>query len=220
MPDPVDLAEPIDVAIDDRDLRLHAGGDLRGVRSGHAGAEHHDLGGSHAGRASHQDAPAAVGTLQDRRTLLRSHAPGDLRHRRQQRKTAVGGLHGLIGDALHLPLCEERRQPRVRGQMQVGEQHLPLPEPFVLLGLRLLDLHDHVGLGEDLVGTGRDARARLDESRIVDRRAHARGSLDEHVVSGGGQLTDTFGRGGHPVLVVLDFLRDPDLHAAAPVRRA
>jgi hypothetical protein len=37
--------------------------------------------------------------------------------------------------------------------MEIGEQDLPWAQFLALTAQRLLDLHDHVGLGEDLVAT-------------------------------------------------------------------
>ena len=41
--------------------------------------------------------------------------------------------------------------------MQIGEEQLALAQHLAFLGLRLLHLHDHLGLGEDLLGAGGDA---------------------------------------------------------------
>ncbi len=43
--------------------------------------------------------------------------------------------------------------------MQVGEQDLPALEQLALFGERLLDLHDHLGPGEDIGRRGGDLGA-------------------------------------------------------------
>ena len=73
---------------------------------------------------------------------LDGHPPGDLAHRGEQRQTPVRGLHRLIRYRIDAPLEEELGKPAVGGQMQVGEQLLPRPEPLILLWDRLLDLND------------------------------------------------------------------------------
>ena len=205
----------LDRSVDDRDLGLHAGGDLGGVGAGHARAEHHDLGGRDPGGAAHQDAASSARSFQRCGALLRCHPPGDLGHRRQERKPAVGRLDGLVRDRSHLAVDEEPGERLIGRQVQVGEQHLAAPEPFVLLGLRLLHLHDHVGLAEHGVGIRRDLAPRPREVLVGDRGAQARGRLHHDTVAGSDQLAHPFGGQRHPVLVVLDFLRDSDDHVRA-----
>ena len=94
--------------------------------------------------------------------------------------------------------------------MQVGEQHLTLAEPLVLLRLRFLDLHDHVGGGEHGVGVGQDLRAGGRELVVADRRAVAGRCLHRDAMPRAHELAHTLGRRRDAVLVVLDFLRDAD----------
>ena len=128
-------------------------------------AEHDHLGRSDPGRAAHQHPSSTARAFQRGGAFLRSHASGDLRHGRQQGQASVGGLHGLVRDRLHLAIGEEPGELRVRRQVEVGEQHLATAEPLVLLRLRFLHLHDHVGLGEDRIGIGHDRRHPLPRSR-------------------------------------------------------
>ncbi len=98
--------------------------------------------------------------------------------------------------------------------MQVGEQHLVLAHPVVFLGDRLLDLEDEVAGLPDVVGGGQDLRARAGEVGVRDRRAAAGALLHVDLVAVADQLMHA-GRGDRdPVLVILDFLGNPDLHAA------
>ena len=55
------------------------------------GAEHDDARGAHAGRAAEQHAAAAVLALEEVGADLRSHAPGHLAHRREQRAGRPAG---------------------------------------------------------------------------------------------------------------------------------
>ena len=94
----VDLAQRVDVQVEDSDMGAHAPRDGSGVVAGHAAADHHDSGGCDTGNAAHEHAAAALGAHQVISADVRREAAGDLTHRRQQGQGAVGGLHGLVGD--------------------------------------------------------------------------------------------------------------------------
>ncbi len=76
--------------------------------------------------------------------LLRRHAPGDLRHRRQQREAAVGRGDGFVGDAHRLRVAHGVGQRLAGGEVEVGEEHLPGAQQRILLRLRLLDVQQQV----------------------------------------------------------------------------
>ena len=107
--DPVHLAQPGDVEVEQQHLGLHAERDRGGVEAGDAGAEHDDLRGVHAGDAAHEHAAAALRPLEEVRPGLRGHPAGDLGHRREQRQRAVRQLHRLVRDGR-----------RAAGQERVG----------------------------------------------------------------------------------------------------
>ncbi len=98
------------------------------------------------------------------------------------------------------------------GQVQVGEQHLPLAHPVVLLLDRLLDLEDQVAGLPHVVGGRQDPRARGDEVGVGDGRAGPRVLLQEDLVPVPDQLVHAGRRDRHAVLVILDFLGNADLH--------
>ncbi len=83
---------------------------------------------------------------------------------------------------------------------------------MVLLGDRLLDLEQQLGLGPDLVGGVEDLGARGEELLVGDRRAQARTTLDDDVVPAAGELVDAGRRHRDAVLVVLDLTGYPDAH--------
>jgi hypothetical protein len=66
----------------------------------------------------------------------------------------------------------------------------------------------------NLVGIRNDRCTRGYEV-VTDRGPHPRGGLHHDVVPVGDQFAHALGRRRHAELVVLDFLRDPDLHALA-----
>ncbi len=70
--DPVDLAQLVDVAVEQQHLGLHAERDRRRVHARDAGPDDHHLRGVHAGDTAHQHAAAALGPHE----ALRSHLRG------------------------------------------------------------------------------------------------------------------------------------------------
>ena len=99
------------------------------------------------------------------------------------------------------------REELVGSQVKEREQHLSGPKAVVLLGDRLLDLHDQRGLGEDRVGVRRDLRAGGGVALVRDRGSGAGRRLDEDPMSGVDELANALGRGRHAMLLVLDLLR-------------
>ena len=141
------------------------GRDPGGVPADVAGAEHHDPGRPHAGRAAEQHAPAAVVLLQEVGPDLGRHPAGHLAHGGQERQRPGGQLHRLVGDAGH-PAVEERlAHLRVGGQVEVGEEHLPFPHQAELGRLGLLHLADDLGPLPHLRGAGGDLGAGPDGTR-------------------------------------------------------
>ena len=105
------------------------------------------------------------------------------------------------------------RQLGVRREVEVGEQRVAGLQPRDLGRLRLLDLDDHVRLGEHRVGVRQDPPALGLVLRVLDRGALARAGLDEHLVAVLDQLAHPGGGERDAVLVRLDLGGDADLHA-------
>jgi hypothetical protein len=140
------------VAVDDPDIGAHADRDVRRVRADHAGAENDHLGRIDSRHAAEQHAETAVRMLQAIGARLDRHAPGNLRHRRQQRQAAMRRSYGLVGDAGGAAGNQVFGLLRVRRQVQVGKQHLPLAQHRAFSRLRLLDLHHQLRAREDFIG--------------------------------------------------------------------
>ncbi|MNT84411.1 hypothetical protein D3C72_2244180 [compost metagenome] len=100
--------------------------------------------------------------------------------------------------------------------MQIGEEDVVRPQPRPLDGLRLLDLHDHLAVGEDGFGVGDDGRARLPVVGVAEARAQAGAGLDADLMAVG----DVFARGGggqaDPVFIGLDLAGHADAHGFRP----
>jgi hypothetical protein len=101
---------------------------------------------------------------------------------------------------------------RVRGEVQIGEQHLALAQLRPLARLRLLHLHHHFGLGENtLRAVGEDGPG----GGIIGIRepgANPGARLDHHLMAMGARLAR--GGRGHadPVFLVLYFPGASDQH--------
>ena len=136
-----------------------------------AGAEHHDARRPHAGDAAEQHAAPAELALEEPRADLGGHASRDLAHRREQRERAVVGC--TVSYAMPVTLVLEQRvgDLRVRGEVEVGEEHEVGPEVAELVVLRLLHLQDHPGAAPDVVGARRRSprpRPRYSSSVIAE----------------------------------------------------
>ena len=113
---------------------------------------------------------------------LRRHPAGYLRHRGQQGQRAVRQLDGLISDRGDAGLKQRIGAGAGCRQVQVGEKHLVLAHPVVLLGDRLLYLQDQVTRLPHVIGRGQDLTAGGDEVPVGDGRARARAALDVDLV--------------------------------------
>ena len=212
----VDLAQNVDVQVENGDVGAHAPGDGGGVVAGHPAADHHHPGRRHPGHAAHQHAAATAGAHQVVGADLSGEPTGDFTHRRQQRQrnpvVRADGLHRLVGDG-----CDARFQQRVGArlggrEMQIGEQHLPAAHPGVLRFDGFLDLQQQVGFGPHLIGGPDDPRAGGREVRVVDGRTLAGSRLDEHLVAVAHQFAGAGGGDRNAVLVVLDLGGYADAH--------
>ena len=99
--------------------------------------------------------------------------------------------------------------------MQIGEQDLPAFQPLALFGERLLDLHDHLGLGEHFRPGGHDLGAGADVFLVGRPGAEAGGRLDDHLMAVMDELGDRGRRHADAEFVVLDFLGNADEHGTA-----
>src|SRR3990170_3636149 len=107
----------------------------------------------------------------------------------------------------------------IGGKVEVGKHDLSAAQPPQLGRLRLLDLHDHVGLGVDFLGAGGHFGPVLEVVVVGQPRADSRHGLDQHAVPGPGQLLDPHRQQSHAILVAFDLLRHSDDHLAPPGRR-
>ena len=120
--DVVELAEAVEVEVDEGDLGAHAEGDLGGVGADDAAADDADVAGRDAGDAAEEDAAAAVLLLEVGGADLDGEAAGDFGHGGEQGKGAGAVADGLVGDAGDLVGEQGVGEVRERGEVQVGEE--------------------------------------------------------------------------------------------------
>jgi hypothetical protein len=118
----------------------------------------------------------------------------------------------LVGDRGHATIKQIARLIGIGGEVEIGVEDLALAQFLALFGLRFLDLHHHLALGEDRVRPVDDfgAGGHILLVRRVD--AEARTALDPDFVALAGQLVGAFGRQADTVFVILDFLGATDAH--------
>ena len=198
--------------LDDGDISTQAQRHGRRIGAHHAAAKDHHLALGHAGHAAQKNAPAALGLFQAMRAGLHRHAPRHLAHGRQQRQAATGVGHGFIGNAHRAGLDQILGLRRIGRQVQVGVEDLALAQHGALLGLRLLHLHDHLGLGEDFGSGGNDLGPGLDVVGICRANAVARLGFHPDLVAMGNHFADRQRRQADAVFMVLDFLWHANEH--------
>ncbi len=84
---------------------------------------------------------------------------------------------------------------------------------------RLLDLDDHLGLGEHLLGRIDQLRPLLLVKLVGQARAEPRPALDQHPMLGPRQFLDADGQNGDAIFIALDFFGNADDHALSPFKR-
>ena len=207
----LEVAQPVEVDVEDRDVRAEARRHLRRVRADDPAAENDDLRGLDAGHAAEQDAHAADRPLEVLRAFLDRHAAGDLAHRDEERERAVL-VHRLVGDGDRAGLEHAVREGLAGREVEVGEYDLVLADHLDLDRLGLLDLDDHVGLAEDLLGRGDDRRARRAVVGVGEAASDAGALLDEHLVPVLAQGLGPHREKADPVFSFLDLFRNADNH--------
>ena len=126
----------------------------------------------------------------------------------------ISPIGPLLGLSMHAPtlvgVLIAFGELAVGGQVQIGEQLMPFPEPVVLRRYGLLYLDDQVGAGEHLVGSGDDGGAGRGVIDVGEAGSVAGAGFHQHLVPVVDQLRDAVGLDGDPILVVLNFFGDAD----------
>ena len=179
-----------------------------------AAAEDRDVGRFDAGHSAQQDAAAHLRPFEVLGPFLDAHPPGHFAHRRQQRQAALVVAERFIGHGDRAALQEVLGQLAIGGEVEIGEDDLPLPQQPALAGLGLLDLDDHLRPAVDLFGRGDHFRPMAGVLVVAQAGAGARARLDQHAVSGAGQFFRPHGQQADAVFVILDLFGDSDEHGS------
>ena len=216
--DVVQLAQAVQVAIDQRDASSHAEGDPRGIGADDAAAQDHDVAGRNAGNAAQQHAAASVFLLQIGRAHLHAHAAGDLAHGNQQRKRSGPVTHRLIGDARDMAGQQFVGEGARRRQVQVGKDRQSFAEVPVLLLDGLLDLDHHLGQPPYVVGGADDLCPGGLEVVVGHGAEFARVMLHQNGMPSRHKRVDARRSDADTALVVLQFLRYANNHASNGIK--
>ena len=196
-------------------MRLHPHRHAHGVGSHHPAADHHHPRRLHTRDAAQQDARATLFFLQAVGAGLYGHAPRHFAHGRQQGQAVIGTGDGLVGDGDTTGIQQRPGLPRVGCQVQVGKQHLALPQHGALPGLGLLDLDHHLGPFEHLGGAGDDLGPGLPVQLVAQAYALPRAALHDNLVPVVGQLVDTARGQADPVFMGFYFFWYTDQHGVS-----
>jgi len=80
----IEVAQPVQVDVENGDVGAQAGGNLGGVGAHHAAAQNHHVGRQDPRDTAQQNAPPLKGSFKKLGALLNAHAPRHLAHGRQQ----------------------------------------------------------------------------------------------------------------------------------------
>ena len=184
----------------------------RRLSANHPAAEHHHARRDHAGHPAHQSAaPAGIGPQGERPRLNREPAR-HFAHRSEQGQAAAGASDGFIGNRRNARLHQAARLIGIGRQMQVGEQDLPFAQLHPFAGLRFLDLHHHIGAGEDFGGAIDHFGPGLAVGVIILVDAQPSAGFNDHPVPGRRIFAHRFGGETDAELARLDFLGNADQH--------
>ena len=150
---------------------------------------------------------------------LDRHAARDLAHGRQQRQAAARARHRLIGDGGAAGVDQPLGLLGIGRQMQIGEEELALAQHLAFDGLRLLHLHDHIGLGEDIGRRLGDGSTRALIGMVVEADARPGMGLDHDLMAIVDQLPHARRHQADAILVSLDLLWHADQHDHLPSRK-
>jgi hypothetical protein len=122
----VQFAQAGDRSVEDGHIGPQSDRHLCGFLADNAAADDHHLAAGHAGNAAEQDPAAAMRLFQRVGCRLDRQPPRYFRHRRQQRQTATTICHRFVGDGGDAGGDQTLGLLRVRGEVQIGVEDLPL----------------------------------------------------------------------------------------------
>ena len=212
----VDLAQAVEVDVDDHHVGPHPGGDAGRPRAHHAGPEHEHVAGLDPRHPAEQHTPPAVRVLQVVGALLDRELAGDLAHGCEQRQPPAVVGERLVGDRDALAVEAPEGELLIGSEVKVGEDRLAPADHRNFLRLGLLDLDDRVRLRPHLVGPRNNRRPGDVILLVGESSAQTRAGLDEHGVALLGEQVGADRAHRDPVLVRLHFGGDAHDHDRRP----
>ena len=143
--------------------------------------------------------------------------PGDVAHRREQRQAAGAVFDGFERHRGEADVAQPARELGQRREVQITEQQVVLAQALQVGLDGLLDLDDHLGFGEQLIG-GRQHRD-ADIAKVLVRIATllAGAVLDEHFMSAAHQLDAGCGNKSDSPLAGFQLTRNANTHGMSPL---
>ncbi|MNF69260.1 hypothetical protein D3C84_511350 [compost metagenome] len=209
----VETTQGVDVVVEYGHVGTQADGHAGCVGTHHATADDHHLGRFDPGHAAEQHAATAAGLLQRLGTGLNRHASGHFRHGGQQGQAATAIGDGLVGDADGAAVDQLPGLGQVWRQVQVGKEGLVRAQHGALDRLGLLDLDDHLGLGENVCRGGQNFGSGSQIICVTEANAISCAALDENGMVSCCQFTYTGRNHAYAIFMVFYFLRYTDNHA-------
>ncbi len=211
----IELPKPRCRQVEHGNPGAHSGGDPRGVRTDHPAAEHRHLARTDPGNPGKQRSPPAIRLLQRPRPHLRREPACNFGHRRKKRQMAGRICHRLIGDRGHPRGEQIAGLFRVGREVEIGEEDLALAKPRPFDRLRLLDLHDHFGLGKDVFGGLADPGTRARIVLVGETRTRTRTPFDQDRVAVRHRFSGRHRRQADAVFLGFDLLWTADPHVVS-----
>ncbi len=196
----------------DIDIGTQAGSQTGGRLSDGAAPEDEHLGRLDAGHAADELALAALGLLEIIGAAHRRHASGHLAHRDEERQTAVGSLHGLIGQADGTALDHGLGQLTVGGEMEIGEEKLAGPHECIFGFDGLLHLDDHLRGSVHVSDRRQDLGTYLPIVSIGETAAFTGCGLNIDGVAVLDEFVNSRRGHAHAVLIVFNFFWNTNFH--------
>ena len=207
----VEKPHPLDVHLEDGDIRAKAGGHSGGVDATDAAAEHHHFTGQHSGHAAEQRAAAGKMFGEIVAADDDGHAPGDFAHRLEQWQAAVD-LNGFVGNGRALARGQCLGQLGRRSEVEVSEQDLAFAQQRGFFRLRFFYFYNEICGGKHGLVRVANFRAGFGVVDIGIAAARTRAGFHQHAMAALGELV----RGGrqqtHTVLFGFYFAGDANNH--------
>ncbi len=210
--DVVEVAEAVEVNVEEGDVGPEAGGDFGGVVADDASAQDDDIGGGDAGDAAEEDAAAHHRFFEVFGAFLDAHFSRDFGHRGEAGEATEFVGDGFVGDGGDAGLQAGFDEFTIGGEVEVSEDDLAGLHVGPFGGEGFFDFDYHFSAGPEFGGGGDDFSAGMEIFLIRDAAADASLGFDEDSVAVAGEDFDAAGDHADAVFVGFHFFGDADDH--------